>query len=98
MQTAYERAKRAQSRGVHTIEVVCDAMHRTQPSFVEPFPHCRGIVVKRIQDEDGIIVQLVVRVDVTDILVTAWDEYVRSLTFEQPKFRRRQSLRGVTSR
>ena len=96
--TAYERAKLAQFRGLHTIDVVCDALGRTQKPIVEPFPGCVGFVRHRLIDEDGIPVTLIVRLDVADVLITARDIYIRSLTPQQPKWKPRKRSRSVMHR
>lgn len=97
--TAYERAKNAQRCGIFSVDVLCDALNRTQRQIVEPFPGCCGIVVQRYCDEDGIAVLLRVRVDVADILIEAHNDYVRSIeTPTQPKYDRRKKPSNVMRR
>ena len=98
IETAYARAQRAQRVGISTIDVLCDALRRTRKPIVEPFPGCRGFVRSRIMDDDGIAVQLIVRLDVTDVLTTGHDIWIRSLTPEQPRFRRRKKPNGIMRR
>jgi hypothetical protein len=98
IEEAFTKAKAAQFRGVHTIDVVCDALNRRHKPIVFPFYGCPGFVRARIKDDDDYIVQLIVRVDVADILITAREHYLRSLNPEQPKFKKRAKPRSIMSR